>query len=98
MPAVEKIRGHLNTALIFLHRAFQFADSQVAVRVIKDVLERLHAGPTLLQIVRWPLAVGHVTIRKRQFVVCYSKAVSQTPLSSPDHLRPPTVPAFPTRR
>src|SRR6058998_3350672 len=98
MPAVEKIRGHLNTALIFLHRAFQFADSQVAVRVIKDVLERLHAKPSLLQIARWPPAAAHAAIRKKQFVLCSLKAAFQTLPFSRDHLRPPTARASPTQR
>ena len=39
MPAVEKIRIKIDTAPVFLDRAIQIADGEVAVRVIKDLFE-----------------------------------------------------------
>src|SRR6266568_301716 len=40
MPAIEKVRSDLNTAPVFLHRASQIADGEVAIGVIKDFFGR----------------------------------------------------------
>ena len=42
MPAIEERRIKLHTAPIFLHRALEFADRKVAIRVVEDVLEFIH--------------------------------------------------------
>src|SRR5207245_8138655 len=42
VPAVEEIGRHLNAPPIFCHSAFQVADSEVAVRIVKDLIMCRH--------------------------------------------------------
>lgn len=41
MPAIEKLRVKLDTAAIFFDGAFQLTNGEIAVCVIKDVINRL---------------------------------------------------------
>src|SRR5262249_46741062 len=42
VPAVEEFGIHLNTTPVFLHGAFQIAYGEIAVRVVKEFVERFH--------------------------------------------------------
>ena len=54
VPAVKKTRSDLDTAPVLLHRTFEITHREVAARVIKDLINRLHVkhqiGTSKLQI------------------------------------------------